>query len=91
MPLPFREDDDLDVGIVAALVEDARELVELRAVARGIVLQDARRVADHAHHVEQDHQQVLLLRRERAALAMLATSSRHLLLDGRVFVAASPG
>ncbi len=64
--LPFGEDDDLHVGVVAAFFEDLLQLGQLRAGAL-LGIEDVVGVADHPHHVEVAQQLVLLLLRQRAA------------------------
>ncbi len=63
---PLGEDDDFDIGIGEALVEDAGDFVELGAVLAVAVFDDGGRVADHAHHGEQDHEEVGFLLGERS-------------------------
>ncbi len=70
-PFPFREDDDLHVGVVATFGEDRFEFRELRAGAV-IFIEDEVRVADHAHHREFAHQPVQLRGQQRAALGLRA-------------------
>ena len=65
--LPLGEDDDFHVGIGQALVEHTGEFVELGAVLAIAVFDDGGRIANHAHHAEQDHQEVRFLLGQRAA------------------------
>jgi hypothetical protein len=65
---PFGEDDDFDVGVGEDFVEDAGEFVELGAVGAGLGFDDGGGVTDHAHHVHEDHELVLLFGGEGAAL-----------------------
>ena len=52
---PLGEDDDFDIRVREEFVEDAGEFLELRAVAGGVLFDEAGRVADHSHAVERDH------------------------------------
>ena len=67
--LPLREHDDLAVGLLQQIAEDAFQLLELGADAAGGI-EDRRRVADHAHAGEQHHQLVELGRQQRPLLRL---------------------
>ena len=65
-PLPFRENDDFDVLVVAAFLEDFFQLLDFGAGAL-LGVQDVIGVADHAHHVQMAQQLVLFRLGQRTA------------------------
>ena len=56
IPSHSGEDDDFHVGIGEGVFQDAGQFLHFRAVLAVAVFDDGGRVADHAHHGEQDHE-----------------------------------
>jgi len=58
---PFGKDDHLHIGIGKAVIEHAGKFLHFRAIFAVAVFDDGGRVADHPHHAEEDHEEILFL------------------------------